>query len=439
MLRRKHTRLIFEATGSRGDVAPMLALASLLARRGHRCELLANSGYEAEAAAGGVQLTAIVERKTAFRQGESISFGDYLFPGLPRVLERLADASAGDTLVVNSSRLSASNLVCEQRRLPTVRVHLSPFVLRSFACPPWPYRACLEGPSGEAAGRQALRRLYDVMDTTPRLLAFVNARRQELCLPPVRTTSFEEPHVQRHLAMFPSWFSALPEDWPAGIELVGFPLPPSPLELPAEVREFISRHGRPLVFTTGTFVEDTDSFVALARACCKQLRRPGIFSSVHRAHRAAEHEPFLEVPFVELAALLPHADVLIHHGGIGTSARALQAAVPQVVCPLGFDQFDNAHCSRLLGVACVADRRTLHSAQLCEAVQGLLGSQVRTRAQVLAEQTRDGLGRAADLVEAVLERGAAQSAAVEPAGVQPVCAFSPHASAVSPSAPGLEA
>lgn len=435
MLRRQHTRLIFEATGSRGDVAPMLALASSLARRGYRCELLANSGYEAEAAAGGVELTAIVDRKTAFRKGEAVGFGDYLFPGLPRVLERLADASAEDTLVVNSSRLSASNLVCEQRGLPTVRVHLSPFVLRSFDCPPWPYRAHLEAPSGEAAGRQALRRLYAAMDTSPRLLAFVNARRQELSLGPVPTASHMEPHVRRHVAMFPTWFSGTPQDWPAGIELVGFPLPPASPALPSEVQDFIARHGRPIVFTTGTFVEDTDSFVALARDCCKQLHRPGIFSSVHRAHSACEHEPFLELPFVELAALLPHVDVLVHHGGIGTSARALQAGVPQIVCPLGFDQFDNAHCLRLLGVACVADRRLLDTAQLCEAIQGLLGSQVRARTEILAERTVDGLERAAQLVEAVLERDRVDSAGPQSSSALRVRAA--HTSLLSPRAPGL--
>ena len=76
---------------------------------------------------------------------------------------------------------------------------------------------------------------------------------------------------------------------------------------------------------------------------------------------------------------------------------------------------------------------------------GLDGAEMPVAELVLCAQQQARLSRRraqqrfAPFRIAVLERGAAQSAAVEPAGVQPVCAFSPHASAVSPSAPGLEA
>ena len=37
--------------------------------------------------------------------------------------------------------------------------------------------------------------------------------------------------------------------------------------------------------------------------------------------------------------LLESTDLLLHHGGSGTTAAALSAGVPQLVCPLQFDQF----------------------------------------------------------------------------------------------------
>ena len=49
--------------------------------------------------------------------------------------------------------------------------------------------------------------------------------------------------------------------------------------------------------------------------------------------------------FVQHAAVACHhlllegAAVLLHHGGSGTTAAALAAGVPQLVCPLHFDQF----------------------------------------------------------------------------------------------------
>jgi UDP:flavonoid glycosyltransferase YjiC (YdhE family) len=58
--------------------------------------------------------------------------------------------------------------------------------------------------------------------------------------------------------------------------------------------------------------------------------------------QVAAHLPF--------DALLPQVAVLVHHGGIGTTAAALAAGIPQLVIPFAFDQFDNAARVARLGV-----------------------------------------------------------------------------------------
>jgi rhamnosyltransferase subunit B len=397
-------RLVFEGTGSRGDVAPVLALASRLARRGHRCHVLGNAGYEGEAARAGVELTATVDRAVAFRRGERVDFGEYLFPGLPRVERCLAGATAENTVLINSTRLSASNLFAEQRGIRTLRLTLAPFSFRSLVAPPWPYRAKTEGPLGELYRQNLLPRLYQAMDTNARLLAFVNERRRALGLGPVASAVHPEPHVLRQLALFPAWFCEPARDWPRDTELVGFPLPACEGALPRELADFVARRGAPIVFTMGTFIEHTDAFVALAREACARLGSPGIFLSRHRAYAQHADAPgFLELPFVELAQLLPQAALIVHHGGIGTAARALEAGVPQLVCPIGFDQFDNAQRLRLLGVAQVADRAQLTLGALCAHAAALLGDPaLRARASALAAEVEDGLTRAASAVEAVV-------------------------------------
>ena len=37
--------------------------------------------------------------------------------------------------------------------------------------------------------------------------------------------------------------------------------------------------------------------------------------------------------------LLPDCSAVVHHGGAGTSAAALTAGLPHIVCPFHFDQF----------------------------------------------------------------------------------------------------
>ena len=46
--------------------------------------------------------------------------------------------------------------------------------------------------------------------------------------------------------------------------------------------------------------------------------------------------------WVPQARLMPHIDLLVHHGGSGTTLGALSTGVPQLVLPRGADQFVNA-------------------------------------------------------------------------------------------------
>jgi UDP:flavonoid glycosyltransferase YjiC (YdhE family) len=55
--------------------------------------------------------------------------------------------------------------------------------------------------------------------------------------------------------------------------------------------------------------------------------------------------------YVPFNALLPRSVALVHHGGVGTTSQALRAAVPQLIRPMGFDQYDNSDRALRLGVA----------------------------------------------------------------------------------------
>ncbi|WP_459708360.1 glycosyltransferase [Actinophytocola sp. KF-1] len=55
--------------------------------------------------------------------------------------------------------------------------------------------------------------------------------------------------------------------------------------------------------------------------------------------------------WVAQAELIPHADLVVHHGGSGTTLGALAAGVPQLVLPQGADQFANADALVASGAA----------------------------------------------------------------------------------------
>ena len=55
--------------------------------------------------------------------------------------------------------------------------------------------------------------------------------------------------------------------------------------------------------------------------------------------------------YVPHAAVLPHAAVVISHGGMGSLLEAFRAGVPSVCVPLGRDQADNAAAAAERGAA----------------------------------------------------------------------------------------
>src|SRR5205809_725560 len=75
--------------------------------------------------------------------------------------------------------------------------------------------------------------------------------------------------------------------------------------------------------------------------------------------RAVRHVAF--DPFQEL---LPLCTAVVHHGGIGTTARALAAGTPQLVLPLAWDQPDNAARVGRLGAGSSLGARHRSAARL---------------------------------------------------------------------------
>ena len=111
--------------------------------------------------------------------------------------------------------------------------------------------------------------------------------------------------------------------------------------------------------------------------------------------------------YAPYSRLFPRASVIVHQGGIGTTAQALRAGKPMLVMPYSHDQPDNARRVRRLGVAKVVQRKNYTAGRAAKMIQGLLAnSRYAERAvaiqQVMAKE--DGLKAACDALEAAIRR-----------------------------------
>ena len=110
------------------------------------------------------------------------------------------------------------------------------------------------------------------------------------------------------------------------------------------------------------------------------------------------------VEWISYSRTMPHADVVVTHGGHGTVVRALASGAAVVVAPAAGDQYENAVRVDWAGVGVRVPRRLVTASAMRLAVRRLLREPARTaRARELAEwaRTHDGTARAADLVEAL--------------------------------------
>jgi MGT family glycosyltransferase len=106
--------------------------------------------------------------------------------------------------------------------------------------------------------------------------------------------------------------------------------------------------------------------------------------------------------FLPQPAILPHADLVITHGGNNTVTESIHFGKPMVVLPLFWDQHDNAQRMAECGFGVRLATYEFEDAQLHAAIAGLLSTPNERLAEASRRlQAQPGTVRAAGLIEEV--------------------------------------
>jgi UDP:flavonoid glycosyltransferase YjiC (YdhE family) len=228
----------------------------------------------------------------------------------------------------------------------------------------------------------------------------VTRLRRDLGLPPVRDELLDGPRrSERIFAMYPPAFAPLPVDAPAQARSAGFAYydgrDGTTGTLDPTLKAFLDAGPPPLVFTLGSFVTYAPGnfYHASARVAHRLGRRAILLVGQHALgdYAGLASDDIAVAGYAPHSLLFPRAAAVIQHGGMGTTAQALRAGVPQLVCPFFGDQFDNGQRLKRLGVARVVRLSRYGEKRAFAALSRLLGSPYATeRARVLAPaMTRD--------------------------------------------------
>jgi rhamnosyltransferase subunit B len=372
--------------GSAGDLFPFLALALALRARGHRVTFLAPEQHAPFAQDTGLSFVGlpvdagvladpelwhatrgfgVVWRATRPAMAQVVPFVDALSADEPCVLlvHPLALPEA-DLCRAARPGLKVAAAYLAPQNLPTVH---DPLMLGPWRVPAWV-------PLGPR--RWLLRRLAASF-IDPVALDDVNAARAARGMPQVTGMLghlFSVPDLS--VTLFPEWFAPTQPDWPRPLYRAGFPLfdPKPDAPLSPELERFLAAgQGRPVAFTHGTGNTQARAFFEHAGKAVQQLGLRAIFLTPHRDQLPPGLPPaILWQDYVPLRRLLPHLALLVHHGGIGTTAESLRAGTPQLVVPLAHDQFDNAARVAALGAGAGLPAAKLDDASMARTLRQML-------------------------------------------------------------------
>jgi UDP:flavonoid glycosyltransferase YjiC (YdhE family) len=415
------------AIGGHGDVHPMLAVAQALKKRGHRVYCISDPQFRRLATSLGLEF---IEFNPAKHQSPEASSrrhletprwisSSWIWQGFARwslrkgwilssmrwLYELIEQRYVpGDTVVLARGSAFGARMAQERLGVPLASLYLQPTQIRSnYDAPGLPL------PAGTGPLLRLLRCcLWASIDSYVDLILApeVNAFRSELGLAPIRRPFSGWIHSpELVICLFPDWFGPPQPDWPPNLHLAGFPLfdEAGVREVPSELETFLGAGEPPIVFTRGSQSQWGRHFFEVSIEVCRTSGRRGVLLAPSPDSVPAKlPDTVLRLAYVPLSALLPRAAAIVHHGGIGTTALALAAGIPQVVVPLFDDQTDNARRVQRLGAGLKVHFRSYRPKSAVRTLERLLRSpEVARNCRSLAARIRQpsDLSEACRLIE----------------------------------------
>ncbi len=310
--------------------------------------------------------------------------------GTQALLDLAAERGAPDAIVTDPF-LSAAALAAERLGVP--------LVVGGWASGP---------PASEDQMLAAQRRLGDeAVGRIARLCAQFGITGANFSSGPA--PSVRSPHL--HISYFSAYWHQDETVLPQTAFVGGFPEaladdPPSWLaDIPADQRIGMVTLG-------STFTGDVQFFAAGAQAIAAAGMVPLVVIGFNPLEPEAKARLKAQLPggtrllnWVPYEHVFPRLDVLVHHGGMGTTHAAIVHAVPQVIAPHAADQRGQARRASLAKVGLHLTPQDIRRGELGPAVQAITSTAwVLERVQRLADQfaALGGPSRAAELIAGVV-------------------------------------
>ncbi len=383
-------RMILISIGSSGDVHPLLGIAGQLQQLGHEVIFITNPFFEPLVRQLGFAFRPLgtsEEFKTVTANpkvwhpvhGVKLLTRWAMLHTLEPIYQHLQQLYLpGETVVAAPVTALGARIAQEKLGLPLATIHLQPAVLRSvYESPSLPPMLLGRGIPKWFKRLQFL--LADRLFADLLVAGETNHFRKGLELPPIHRLFHVWCHSpQRVIGLFPSWYAPPQPDWPAETRLTGFPLwdEREGRQANPEIEAFLQGGSPPLIFTPGSAMQHGRDFFRVAVEASRQLKRRAILLTRYPEQIPEQlPEGVVYFDYIPFSQILPRAAALIHHGGIGSTAQALSAGIPQLIMAMAFDQPDNAARVERLNAGAGLRRHQFRTPRVAGLLEKLLASE----------------------------------------------------------------
>ena len=416
-------RIVLTTFGTLGDVHPLIAVELEMRRRGHTPVMAVPEIFRRTIEPLGLAFRKVgptlnpddprqMAELMDIRKGTERTLREVLFPAIRESYEELkaaVEADGGADLMLAGELTYQAPVVAEVTGVRWASYVLAPLSFFSShdppVLPPYPKLATLQSAvpaAGYAVTRFARWVTRDWAEPVYRL-------RDELELSRGENVIFDAKHAPALvLAMFSPLLGEAQPDWPENTEITGFVFydgDSTSQELPENVERFLAAGAPPVVFTLGSAaVLNAGSFFAESSQAARMAGVRAVLVAGPGAETIQETPELCAAPYAPYSKLFPRAALIVHQGGVGTTAQAMRAGKPMLVMPYSHDQPDNARRVRRLGIASVIRRQDYTAERAARRIRRMLDEPryAERAAEVgVALAQENGLKQACDALEAL--------------------------------------
>lgn len=421
---RPYVRIVLSNIGTYGDIHPLIAIALELKRRGHVPVMALPAVYESKIKPLGIEFrpvrpdidpknTLLVEMIYDVKKGTERGLRDFLFPVLRQTYEDLLAAATqperADLLLVGELNY-AGPIVAEVTGIPWASYVLAPLSFFSAFDPPVlpPYPRLARADKAVPGMGRVIKRLARF--ASRKWPEPIYELRRELGLPRGKNPLFDAKHSPHLvLALFSRVLGVEQKDWPANTRITGFCFYDAEngnSKMPEHLEAFLAAGPPPVVFTLGSaaVLAAGKFYEYSARAAMKVGIRAVLLIGTDERNRPRQALPdsICVAEYAPYSAVFPKAALVVHQGGVGTTAQCLKAGKPMLIMPYSHDQPDNARRMRRLKLSRTIQRGNYTPMRVARKLRAMLEEpKYARRAQSLARKLahEDGTGRACNALE----------------------------------------